>query len=457
MAPDQPRILAIDDDGHVLGILQRALAQQGYAVAAASTGEEGLARSAAEVFDLVLLDLRLPEMDGFDVLGRLRSQDPEAAVVIMTGHGSTESVVQAMKAGAADYLTKPLDLDHLEIVVGKALKERHQTRELRLLREQLTHQGSFEGLVGVSPGMQRVYELVRRVANSDTTVLIQGETGTGKELVARAIHRLGPRQSQAFMAINCGALPESILESELFGHEQGAFTGATKRKYGLIEQAQRGTLFLDEISEMSPALQVELLRAIQEREVLRVGGDQPIAVDFRLVAATNVDLRRYTEEGRFRPDLYYRLSVGVIDLPPLRQRAADIPLLAAYFLRRYAEKQDRPVPELAAEALQTLAAYPWPGNVRELENTMEQLVVMGQADPINVGDLPEQLKVATTGVKSGDLWLLPLRLAREEFERHYLVDVLRRAGGRVAEAARLAGMPRQYFYEKMRRHGISRE
>ena len=302
-----------------------------------------------------------------------------------------------------------------------------------------------------------MYELIRKLADSDTTVLIQGETGTGKELVARGMHNLSSRREKGFMAINCGALPESILESELFGHERGAFTGAVKQKYGLIEQAEGGTLFLDEIEEMSSALQVKLLRAIQEREVLRVGGDRPISVDFRLVAATNVDLRERMEEEAFRADLFYRLSVVTVDLPPLRERPGDIPLLAEHFARLLAERSGREVRGIAPEAMQVLQGYRWPGNVRELENAVEQALVLSHGIRIEVGDLPKHLELPLQEAEGEEYHLLPFRQAREAFERRYFEEALARANGVVAEAARTAGMPRQYFYEKMKRHGISRD
>jgi len=457
MADDKTRVLAIDDDGQTLDILQRALSDQGYVVVSADSGESGIALYAEKRFDLVLLDIRMPEMDGFEVLSRIREHDEEATVIIMTGYGSIDSVVRAMKGGATDYLSKPLDLDHLEIVLQKALRSRRQSEELRLLKEQLVHQGSFEGLVGVSPPMQQVYELIRRLADSDTTVLIQGETGTGKELVARAMHNLNVRREKGFMAINCGALPESILESELFGHEKGAFTGAVKQKYGLIEQAEGGTLFLDEIEEMSSALQVKLLRAIQEREVLRVGGDRPIKVDFRLVAATNVDLRERMEEEAFRADLFYRLSVVTVDLPLLRDRPGDIPLLAEHFARLLAERSGKEVRGIAPEAMQVLQGYRWPGNVRELENAVEQAMVLSRGIRIEVGDLPKHLEAPVPQVEGEEFQRLPFRQAREAFERRYFEAALARANGVVAEAARTVGMPRQYFYEKMKRYGISRE
>ena len=331
----EPRVLIVDDDKTVQLALGRALGDLGWHAVAATDGAAGIAAYKESSFDVVLLDLNMPKMDGFAVLEHLRQIDREVVVVIMTAYNSTESVVRAMRDGAFDYLSKPFEIDHLNVVLDKTLKSRRMSEELRRLRTELDSSGYFEGLVGNSAAMQRVYALVRQLAPSETSVLIQGETGTGKELVAHALHHLSPHRAGPFMAINCGALPESILESELFGHEKGAFTGAVKRKYGLIEQAVGGTLLLDEIEEMSPALQVKLLRAIQEREVLRVGGDHPVAVDFRLVAAGNVYLREQMEKEVFRADLYYRLSVAVIELPPLRQHVEDVPLLIEYFIDRY--------------------------------------------------------------------------------------------------------------------------
>jgi two-component system response regulator HydG/two-component system response regulator AtoC len=456
MVADKTRVLAIDDDEGTLRLLERALTALGWEVATAMSGEAGLKRYAEEHFDLVLLDLVMPGLDGFAVLERLKKQDSQATVVIMTGHASIESVVRAMKGGAQDYVDKPLDLDYLKIALDKALASRRQSQELNLLREQLEHQGSFEGMVGVSPAMQQVYERVRRLAPGDTTVLIQGETGTGKELVAKAIHHLSHRREKSFMPINCGALPENILESELFGHEKGAFTGAVKQKYGLIEQAEGGTLFLDEVEAMSPAMQVKLLRALQERQVLRVGGDRPIAVDFRLVAATGADLRGLMEREEFRPDLYYRLRVALVELPPLRQRGEDVILLAQHFARLYGQQSGRGAAHFTSEALMLLRSHPWPGNVRELENVVEQAVVLSSDGQLCPGDLPEYLRTAAPSNERPEFFDLPLRQARQHFERRYLEWVLERASGQVAEAARLAGLTRQHFYEKMKRCGLSR-
>lgn len=457
MAKDRasaPRILIVDDDDIVLLVLKRALGNLGWQAVTVGDGAAGIDAYREDSYDVVLLDLNMPGLDGFAVLEKLREIDREVIVVIMTAYNSTEKVVRAMRAGAFDYLNKPFEIEHLTIVLEKTLKSRRMSEELRHLRIELANNGDFEGIVGNSAVMQHVYALVQQLAPSETSVLVQGETGTGKELVAHALHQLSPRRAGPFMAINCGALPESILESELFGHEKGAFTGAVKRKYGLIEQAMGGTLFLDEIEEMSPALQVKLLRALQEREVLRVGGDKPVAVDFRLVAAGNMDLREQMNKEVFRADLYYRLSVAVIELPALRQRLEDIPLLIEHFITRYGKGRDWSVEPLAT---QRLNSYAWPGNVRELENTIERALVLCKDGVITAADLPVHIAQIEENTEVSSFVDLPFREARIEFERQYFSELLQRAGGKVAEAAHSAGIPRQYFYEKMKKLGISRE
>ena len=459
MSLDKPRILVVDDEQATLSFLKQALPDWGFEVVTAESGEEGITRYEEEACALVLVDLALPEIDGIEVIRKLKELDPEVTAIVMTGYSSIESAVQAVKAGAVDYLTKPFELDALELVLTKAIEHQKQKEKLRLLEEQVAQHGSFEGLIGVSQQMQRIYSLIRQLAENSATVLLQGETGTGKERVAHAIHNRSRRRKNGFIPINCGALPETILESELFGHEQGAFTGAVRRKYGLIEQADGGTLFLDEIEEMSPALQVKMLRTLQEREVIRLGGGQVIPVDFRLVAATNSDLRLLMERGSFRADLFYRLSVVVVDLPPLRARRGDIPLLTHHFLTVYAEKNGRPVREITPEAMMLLKAYSWPGNVRELQNVVEQAVLLSSREVIAPEDLPEHIisSAYQEGVASQgdeDFYDVPLRAARERFERQYLEKALSRAGGIVAEAAQRAGIQRQYFYKKMKQYSI---
>ncbi|MBT5829835.1 MAG: sigma-54-dependent Fis family transcriptional regulator [Candidatus Latescibacteria bacterium] len=456
MVPDQPKVLVIDDEPEMLYFLERALPRLGFEVVTVADGKTGIAGYLEGAFDLVLTDIRLPGIDGIEVVRQITALHQDAMVVVMTAYGSIESVVEAMQAGAVDYLTKPLELNHIEIVLNKALKSRAQTARLDLLEDQVVRQGSFEGLVGVSSAMQGVYERIRLLAASDVTVLVQGETGTGKELVAQAIHNLSPRRNEGFVPINCGALAEAILESELFGHEKGAFTDAVRQKYGLIEQAAGGTLFLDEVEAMSPALQVKLLRAVQEREVLRVGGNRPISVDFRLVATSNSDLREMMNANTFRDDLYYRLSTTVVDLPPLRARGGDIPLLVKHFMAIYAQKNGRQIPDMTPEAMQVLVSYAWPGNVRELQSAMEQVVLLGPEESIAVVDLPQHiLEDMNPKESSSNYSNLSLREARGRFERQYLVDILDRVGGNVTQAASIAGIHRRHFYDKMKQYDIS--
>ena len=461
--PERSRILVIDDDPDVLDSLHRGLSVLGFEVDGARDGRTGIARYFAEgPFDLALVDLNMPDIDGIEVIRRLKAQHKDALAAVITAYDSIESVVQAMKAGAVDYFTKPVDLNHLDLVLNRILENRRQVERLRFLEGQVVQLASFQGLVGVSPEMQHLYEMIRKLANSNVTVLVQGETGTGKELVVRAIHSLGKRRRARFVPINCGAMPEALMESELFGHEKGAFTGAGKRKYGLIEQAENGTVFLDEIETLGLGPQVKLLRAIQEREVMRVGGGRPIPVDFRLIAATNVDLRKRMEEGLFREDLFYRINGVVVDVPPLRVRKGDIPLLADHFLTTLSEKDGCPVRELAPEAMMLLKAYSWPGNVRELENAMAQAVAFCEGKEITIEDLPESVVMSTTD--QGDVsfhigegfYSLPLREARAQFERRYLREVLKKSGNRVVEAARHAGIHRRHLYEKMKQYHLSR-
>jgi len=451
----KPRILVIDDDRVVLRMLERLLLHLGFEVVTVEDGRTGIERYLENAFDVALVDIRMPEMDGIEVLRQLVDRDENVSVVMMTGYQSVETAAQAIKAGAVDYLIKPMNQENLAGVLNKALEARRQALQRQRLEEQNTHQERFEGMIGVSPAMQQVFEKIRQVADSDTNVLLQGETGTGKELVARAIHNRGGRWQKGFLAINCGAVPETILESELFGHERGAFTGADRLKYGLIEQAEGGTLFLDEVDAMHPALQVKLLRAIQEREVLRVGGERPIPVDFRLIAATNANLRQLVVQEHFREDLFYRLSVAVINLPPLRERKGCLPLLADHFAEIYAQKNGKIVPKVTREALMVMRVYPWPGNVRELENTIEHVVLFGKGSQITIGDLPKEIVVSAVEPVDSGLEELSFREARKQFERRYLEKLLDRTEGKVAEAAKRAGISTRHFYDKMKQYNIS--
>jgi DNA-binding NtrC family response regulator len=421
-------------------LLQRTLGAWGYEVTVAPDGPRALEAFEPERFELVLADLKMPQMDGVELTRRLRGRDPEVPIILMSAHGTIEDAVAAIKEGAADFVVKPLSMEALRLKLERTLRTRRMERENTALRAWVEGRDHFGELVGSSVPMRRVYALIERAAPTEVSVLIQGETGTGKELVARAIHLSSPRRGGPFLAVNCAALTESLLEGELFGHERGAFTGAAERRIGLIEQARGGTLFLDEIGAGSPALQARLLRAIQEREILRVGGTEPIRVDFRLVTASNVALSAEVKAGRFREDLFYRVAPLTIELPPLRERLEDLPGLAEHLIRRLCERFKRaPVP-ISPQALVRLATHAWPGNVRELENVLERALVVDTDGRIDEADL------AIPAVAEGP--------APIDAERPRLIGLLEAAGGNVAEAARRAGMRRALLYERLKRHGL---
>ena len=445
------RLLVVDDEQRQRDILRMILESEGYDVTTAGNGRQALQASRGEAFDAVLTDLKMPDMSGIALLEELLRGQPGLCVVLMTAHGSIDSAVDAMRKGAFDYLTKPLERDELVMVVKRATERSRLLRENRLLQEQLRDRFRIEAMVGVHGSMQDVFRVVHKVAASTSTVLIYGESGTGKELVARALHQESDRRDRPFYAVNAAALPESILEAELFGHEKGAFTGAESRKIGLFEQASGSTLFLDEVGDLKKDLQVKLLRVLQEREILRVGGTERIRVDVRIVAATNHDLERAVREGRFREDLYYRLNVIPITLPPLRDRRTDIPLLVEHFLKKYASpSQGRTV---STEALEMLMAYDWPGNVRELESVIERALLLGESDSILPEDLPGAVRTRPSTPR-GDV---PIDIPEtgidlEAVERALILKALDRAGGNVTRAARLLGLSRrtlQYRLEKI--------
>jgi DNA-binding NtrC family response regulator len=438
------RLLIVDDELVVRDSLQKWFDSEGYETGAVAGGREALTAIQQKQWDLALVDIKMPGMDGMDLQKKLREVDPELIVVIMTGYASVETAVQALKGGAYDYITKPIDPDELVHLVSNALGHKRYRRELERLRENLQEIYPETKLIGNSPPMRRVLELVEMVAPTDTTVLIFGESGTGKELVARAIHAASPRRHMPMVVIHCGALTETLLESELFGHERGAFTGAQYRKKGKFEVADGGTVFLDEISDISLKTQTDLLRVLQEKEFSRVGGTQSIKVDFRCIAATNKSLEDVVKAGTFRPDLYYRLKVFAIDLPPLRDRREDIPLLADHFLKKLATAMNKPVPKLSAPALDLLLSYGWPGNVRELENAIERALVIGRGPEIQPADFPFQLQ--------------PLQSASGhtlgEVERSHIERVLKEAEGNLSRAARILDIDRTTLYNKLRRYGL---
>ena len=433
-------------------LLEKVLHREGYEVVCAGDGQEAL-RLLEEV-DLAIVDLRMPRMDGLSLLREARSRGVRVPVIVMTAFGSIDSAVEAMKAGAYHYLTKPFSLEEALVLVERALRERELERELEALRREVERRYGFHNLVGKSKAMQQVFELIRRVSHSRSTVLIQGSSGTGKELVARAIHYSSPRRDRPFVAVECSAIPETLLESELFGYVRGAFTGAVTSRKGLLEEADGGTLFLDEIGDLSPSMQVKLLRTLQEREVRRIGAQQSVKVDVRLIAATNRDLEEAVRRGEFRADLFYRLNVITINLPDLKDRPEDIPLLAHHFLRKFAEANGEHKRGISKEAMDLLMNYHWPGNVRELENVIERAVILGRGPEVLPEDLPPRLRQPSRPA-AGEEVPLPQGLTLRELELRYIQEVLRRTGGRKAEAARLLGISRRTLYRRLRELGVN--
>ncbi|HWP34033.1 MAG TPA: sigma-54 dependent transcriptional regulator [Thermodesulfobacteriota bacterium] len=457
------RVLIVDDEADMVVTCQRILERAGFECLPATDAERGLALLEEARPDVVLTDLRMPGSDGLAVLARARELDPDAVVIVVTAYATIESAVEAVKAGAWDYLAKPFGADQLRLVVERAMRQRRLAEENRRLRDQLQSAYRFEGLVGKSRAIVQVLELVRKAARAEANILIQGESGTGKELVARAIHANSPRATGAFVPVDCAALPETLLESELFGHERGAFTGAVRTKPGLFEAAHGGTLFLDEIGELPMSLQAKLLRALQERQVRRVGGTRLIPVDVRLVSATNRDLAKEVAGGRFREDLFYRVNVIRIDLPPLRERKGDVALLAYHFLRQYAATRERPLEGVSPQALERLEAYDWPGNVRELQNVIERACALAEGPQIEVRDLPEPLRHSpappAAGGPTAPVTDRPLKVVKAEWirnlERQYLVELLARHGGNISQAARAAGTDRKTIHRLLTKHGIT--
>lgn len=443
-----PRVLVVEDEENVRELLLTVLAENGYRVEAVRTGEEGLRQLDSQLYDLVLLDLNLPGMHGLNVLGAGPALQTDAQFIVMTAFGSIDSAVEAMKLGAVDFIKKPFRTEELIHVLTRAMEELELKREVAQLRSQ-SSAGVRSYLVGKSQAMQRVFGLIERVAPTRANVLIGGDTGTGKELVARAVHDLSGRSRRPFVAINCSALPETLLESELFGHMKGSFTGAIQSKRGLFEEAQGGTIFLDEISTLSEAVQVKLLRVLQDRKVTRVGGREPITVDFRLIVATNRDLGELVEHNEFREDLFYRLNVFPIRVPPLRERRDDIPLLAQHFRQRFAEENELEPPEIPPKTMARLMAYEWPGNVRELENFIERAVIMhagARAIPFEPpGQRPDPERNLLTRARE-EKWDL------ERLEREYILDMLEQTQWHQSSAAEALGISRRTLYRKLKRY-----
>ena len=453
------RLLLIDDEARVRTSLKMVL-ETSYDILQAADAQEGLDVFREEEPDLVLLDVILPGTDGLAVLQTLRSENKMVPVIMLTGTKSVKTAVDAMKLGAADYLSKPFDVDELRFVIDRALNDLEEKLELKQLRSQVVQRYAFHNLIGKSSGMQEIYAKIEQVADSRTTVLITGESGTGKELVAKALHYNSSRRDRPFIALNCAALPETLIESELFGHEKGSFTDATARRTGQFEMANTGSLFLDEIGDLSPVTQAKLLRVLQEREFTRIGGVQPIKVDVRIVAATNKNLDELVRKGQFREDLYYRINVISLYLPPLRDRGEDIALLAKHFLAKRVEEEKRPQIEFSKEALELLVRYPWPGNVRELENIIEQAFIWSHhADHITPEHLPAILKGDVRSASLHDDTIsgrLSLEKAVMEFEREIILDALKRTSYVQTHAANLLGISRRMLKYRMDSLGITR-
>jgi two-component system response regulator GlrR len=444
------KLLVVDDDRNLLEIIKMRLESLEYEVTAVQDEDEARKAVTEQVFDLAVIDLQLANQDGISLMEEIHLMRPDLPTIILTAHGSIESAVEAMKRGAYTYLTKPFDARELTLHVDKALENRRLTFEVNRLKCLLAERYDFKNIVARSKKMQQVLETVTRIAQMDSTVHIHGESGTGKELIARAIHLASPRKDKAFVAINCAALPENLLESELFGHEKGSFTGAIKTARGLFAQAHEGTLFLDEIGDMPPALQVKLLRVLQERQFYPVGSEKPVSVDVRVIVATNKNLAELVKQDLFREDLFYRIHVIPIELPPLRERREDIPLLTEYFLKKFSIQMGKKIKGLAPAALQQLMLYHWPGNVRELENIIEYAVVMTGQDIITEDLI---LPGKTTG--TAEEALKPLKEARDIFEKGYLIRLLELNLGNVSSAAAMAGRYRADLYALLKKHGLN--
>ncbi len=454
MSEKKPAILVVEDEPKMRRLLELHLGEEGFLVHSAADAESGLQLLNRESFDLVVTDFRLPGMNGLEFLQAIKRVDAMLPVVVMTAYGSVESAVEAMKIGASDYVLKPFSFDELVLIIRKELKSRELREENRSLREALGHRYKYENIVARSDKMQEVLALVERVAPTNATVLLGGESGVGKDLIARAIHQHSQRASGPFIKINSTAIPENLIESELFGYEKGAFSGANSSKPGRFELADKGTLFLDEIGDVPPPVQVKLLRVLQDKEFERLGGTKTLKVDVRLVAATNRDLRAALEEGTFREDLYYRLNVVAIDIPPLREHKEDIPLLANFFLERFSREAGKPVQTITPAALNRLMDYHWPGNIRELENMIQRGVALSSGPPLDVADFHWDVRSPRDAAGANASPVLPPGMTLEQWEEEIIREAVHRANGNKSQAARALGLSRNALRYRLSKMGV---
>jgi len=456
-------LLVVDDDQNLIELIALKLKAEGYEVTTASTGQEAVQAAKGAIFDLCIVDLRLADQDGISVMRELHSINPGMRVIILTGYGTVESAVQAMQEGAYSYLSKPFNTQELLLQISRALENRRLNSEIQRLKGLLEQAYDFPNIVAKSAKMRSVLDIVSRIADTESTIYLQGESGTGKELIAKAIYLASSRRDKPFVAVNCAALPEPLLESELFGHEKGSFTGADRSTRGLLSQANNGTFFLDEIGDMPLSIQAKLLRALQDKQFYPVGSEKPVAVNVRIIVATNKNLEEEVAKGNFRLDLFYRLHVIPIHLPPLRDRKEDIPLLADRFLKQISQQMKKKIKGITPEAMRKLMLYDWPGNVRELENTLEYAVAMTRHDMLTEDSILHTKGTMANSTRTEDLATFvngakgpvkSYKSAKYEFEKGYLVHLLKLCGGKASEAAKLAGKSRTDFYELLRKHEI---
>lgn len=450
----KPKILVVDDEASHRKMIEAVLSDEGYEIKQADDGQTAIDAVKKEFYDLVLMDIRMSAVGGIEALKQIKEISPAIPIIIMTAYASIDTAVNALKSGAYDYLTKPLDIDELKILVQKTLRYHQLEKENIYLKERLNDRFDFSNIIGRSPAMKKLFETTALVAPSEATVLIFGESGTGKELIANAIHQNSPRKERPLITVNCAALPETLLESELFGHEKGSFTGAIARKQGRFQLAHHSSIFLDEVAEMAPATQAKILRVLQEREFEPLGSTQTIKVDTRVIAATNKNLEAEIKKGRFREDLYYRLNVVSLEVPPIRERREDISLLADFFLKRYAEKNKRVLKGFTPRAMDLLMRYDWPGNVRELENVVERAVIMARGEMITPAEFPDMLQELDPEVKATYVNLSPGRTLKD-VEKDMIIRTLEETAGNRTHAAKILGISRRTLQLKLKEYGIN--